>query len=516
MTSGSASGSAASLSPPVRAPGPLSPAQRVGAALPGAVIVTALALVVRLSTLTVQSLWLDEAYTDHLVHLGFGSMLSTIPKTESTPPLYYMIVWGWTHIFGYSEFALRSVSALAGAAIVTVGYVLAGRLGGHRAAVIAGVLLALSPLMIWFSQEARAYSLATLLATGTVLCVIRYLDTLDGRWLAGWAATAALGVCTHYFVAFIVAPELVLLIWRRRSDRRVQVALALVIVVMIALVPLALAQRGTGHADYIAQGSLATRTAQVPKQFLVGYASPSQVLTAGLAALIVAVGALWPLVRDFRRLDRSIVIVLVIGLCGVLVPFALALVGVDFLDTRNVLVALPAVVAVLAVGFAAPTSWPRGGILAGCLALLFAVIVLLVDTNPQYQRVDWRGASSALGAAAGPRAIVVTPGSALLPLQAYESRIVPLASSDRVRELDVIGMPSQSTGSGLGAAPRPAPPFSVPPQFHLIRAIYNRVFTVLRFRSAQPVTVSPALLDRSYIGSGPYAILVQTPARRSR
>jgi mannosyltransferase len=488
----------------------------VRAALPGAVIVTALALAVRFSTLSLQSLWLDEAYTDHLVHLGFGAMLSAIPKSESTPPLYYVIVWGWTHVFGYSEFALRSVSALAGAATVTVGYALAARLGGSRAAVIGGVLLALSPLMVWFSQEARAYSLAALLATSTVLCLIRYLDTLDRRWLAGWAVTAALGLCTHYFVSFVVLPEIVLLVWRWRDRREVKLAVALVVLVALALAPLALAQRGTGHADYIAQGSLSTRALQVPKQYLVGYASPHQAITASVATAIIVLGGLWHLVRDAKQLDRAVVIALAAGLCGVLVPLVLALVGVDFLNTRNLLPALPALLAVAAVGFASPATWPRGGVLAGALAVLFGVVLLLVDTNVQYQRADWRGAGAALGAATQPRALVVTPGSALLPLQVYERGVTPLVGSDRVSEVDIVGLPSQGTGVGLGAAPRPVPPFAIPAQFHLIGATYNRGFTVLRYRASVPVTVTAAMLANSHLGTSGFVTLLQVPAARSR
>jgi 4-amino-4-deoxy-L-arabinose transferase-like glycosyltransferase len=478
------------------------------------VLVTALALIIRFSTLTLQSLWLDEAYTDHLVHLGLGTMLSAIPRSESTPPLYYVIVWGWTHVFGYSELALRSVSALAGGATVTVAYALAARLAGTRAAVIAGLLLAVSPLMIWYSQEARAYSLAALLATGTILCLVRYLDTLDGRWLGGWAVTATLGLCTHYFVDFVVLAEMIWLIWRERSRREVQLAAALVVAVVLALVPLALAQRGTGHADYIAQGALGRRAAQVPKQFLVGYASPSQGLTASLATLIVLAGSVWPLARHRAGMARSTLIPLTAGLCVVLVPLVLAIGGADFLDTRNMLPALPALLVVAAVGFAAPQTWPRGGVLAGGLAAVLAVIVLLVDTNVAYQRADWRGASHALGAATGARAIVVTPGSGLLPLQAYERGVTPLVGSDRVREVDVVGLASQS-GTRLGTAPRPTSPFPIPPQFHFLRATYNPLFTVLRFRAAAPVAVTPALLGPSHLGTGGYAILLQVPVGRS-
>ncbi|MGI8505267.1 MAG: glycosyltransferase family 39 protein [Solirubrobacteraceae bacterium] len=498
---------------------------RVRSGLLGALLVTALALIVRFSTLTLQSLWLDEAYTDHLVHLGFGAMLSAIPKSESTPPLYYVVTWGWTHLFGFSELALRSVSALAGAATVAVAYALAGRLAGARAGLIAGILLALSPLMVRYSQETRAYALATLLATGTILCLIRYLDTLAGCWLAGWAATAALGLCTHYFVAFVVGPELAWLLWHaglkgdsaggpgRSSRRQVQAAVALVALIALALVPLALAQRGTGHADYIAQGSLATRAIQVPKQFLVGYASPGQGITAPLATLILLAGALWPLARHRARIDRATLIPLGVGLSCVLVPLALAIAGIDFLDTRNLLPALPALIVVAAVGLAVPETWPRGGVLAGWLAALLATVVLLVDSNVQYQRADWRGASRALGAAARARAIVVAPGSGLLALQAYEHGLRPLAGSAAVGEIDVVALPAQTTGSGMGAAPRSRSRLPVPAQFHLVAASYARAYTVLRFRASAPVTVTPAQLIPSHLGSGSLGVYVQVPER---
>ena len=493
-----------------RAAAPTRPA-RSRPLLIGALAVTALALVIRFSTLTLQSLWLDEAYTAHLVHLGLGAMLREIPKSESTPPLYYLVAWVWTHAFGYSELALRSVSAIAGAATVTVGYAIAARLGGLRAALIAGVLIALSPILIWFSQEARAYALATLLATLSLLCLIRYLDASDRRWLAAWTVAAALGLCTHYFLVFIVAPEVAWLINRGRDRREVQLALAVLLLVAAALVPLALAQRGTGHADYIAQGSLGTRTVQVPKQFLIGYASPLQAVTGPLVTVLVLAGSAWPLIRYRASIDRATLIPLAVGLLCVIVPIVLALVGIDFLNTRNVLVALPALLVVASVGFAVP-RWPPGAVLAGGLALLLAVIVVLVDTDPHYQRTDWRGASSALGADLVPRAIVVNPGAALLPMQAYLPHLHVLAGPARVAEIDLIALPSQGTGTGLGPAPRPTRQLPIPPGFHIFKVVYNGVYTVLRLRASGLETVTPTALEPDQIAPGSIAILVQRPA----
>ena len=106
-------------------------------ALPGRPVVAALTLMaalLRLTTLSLQSFWLDEGYTERLLHMSFGQMIRTVPKTESTPYLYYAVAWVWTRLFGFSEYGLRSLSALAGIAAVPVIYLaarwLAGRLAG--------------------------------------------------------------------------------------------------------------------------------------------------------------------------------------------------------------------------------------------------------------------------------------------------------------------------------------------------------------------------------------------------
>jgi mannosyltransferase len=473
-------------------------------------VVTALALIVRFSTLGHQSLWLDEAYTDHLVHLGFGSMLSEIPKSESTPPLYYILTWAWTHVFGYSGFALRSVSALSGAATAAVVYALATRVGGLRAGVIAGVLVAVSPIMVWYSQEARSYALATLLASVGLLCLVAYRDTAGVRWLAGWAISGALGLCTHYFVVFVLVPQVVWLLWRARARREVQAAVGLVVLTALALVPLALAQRGTGHADYISRGHLAMRTAQVPKQLLLGYASPAQAVTVSLATVLVLVGALWPLVRDRTVIDRALLLVLAAGLSCVVLPFLLALVGIDFLNTRNVLPALPALLVVVAAGFALPRAWPLGGVLAGALALLFAVVVVLVETNVQYQRDDWRGAGQALGSSTQARVLIVAPGSGQLPFEIYQHGLQRLDTSARVREVDVVALPVPGVGDGLGPAPRPIGAVPLPPQFHLVSSRYARTYTILRYTAPQPVLVTVAQLGGTQLGES-LAIVYQPP-----
>jgi mannosyltransferase len=76
--------------------------------------ITLLALVLRFSTIGVQSLWSDEGYTASIAIKSLSAAASQLPQTESTPPLYYALIWTWAHLFGSSAVMLRVPSAIAG------------------------------------------------------------------------------------------------------------------------------------------------------------------------------------------------------------------------------------------------------------------------------------------------------------------------------------------------------------------------------------------------------------------
>ncbi len=88
-------------------------------ALAAVVVVAAL---IRIFTIDNQSFWMDEALTAYEAKLPFGAMLTTVFHVETTPPLYFVVVWAWAHLFGTGEVALRSISTIAGVALVPVAY----------------------------------------------------------------------------------------------------------------------------------------------------------------------------------------------------------------------------------------------------------------------------------------------------------------------------------------------------------------------------------------------------------
>jgi hypothetical protein len=457
--------------------------------------VLVLAALLRVPTLGEQSFWFDETVTAQLVDQDLSGVLTQVAGSESTPPLYYLLAWAWSAVLGTGEAALRSLSALLGIATVAVAWLLGRRLAGtgphgtgERAAALAALLTACCPLLVWFSQEARAYALLAFLGALSALLALRAREEPAARRLAAWAVFAVLALTTHYFAAFLIAAEAVWLLVVLRGRRPVLVAVGGVTVSTLALAPLALAQRERDLASFIGDQALMTRVAQVPKQFLVGYDAPVELVAAVLALTLTAAGVALLLARGDERQRRGALLAGGAGAAAVLTPLALAVVGVDHFLTRNTLVALPVLLVALGVAFAARRA-PRAGLaLGGGLAALWIGVVIGVALEPRFQREDWRGAAAALGGPAE-RAVVVTPVSGVVPLEYYRPALEPMpAGGATVREIVVLGLPDDGSDTPPDAATIASPG----PAFIEVGRTQTDGFTLVRFRAPSPQPVAPA------------------------
>ncbi len=109
----------------------------------GFVAIAAVGVGVRFSTLGLQSYHHDEVITAARVLPGsFGHMLHEVRASESNPPLYYVLAWGWAKLFGTGEVGLRSLSALFGAATIPIAYQIGAELSSRRVGLIAAALVA--------------------------------------------------------------------------------------------------------------------------------------------------------------------------------------------------------------------------------------------------------------------------------------------------------------------------------------------------------------------------------------
>ncbi|PZR72367.1 MAG: hypothetical protein DLM52_13080 [Chthoniobacterales bacterium] len=123
--------------------------------------------------------------------------------SDTSPPLYYLLLWGWTVIFGTSDLTLRLFSVSCSIASLPLVAAVAQRIAGKWAAIVSCVLFAFSPLVIYYSTEGRMYSLLIFLALATawISLVLQERGAHIGLCLL-WIALSAAGFLTHYFFVF--------------------------------------------------------------------------------------------------------------------------------------------------------------------------------------------------------------------------------------------------------------------------------------------------------------------------
>ncbi len=167
-------------------------------------LVTLLGAVARFSFIAKSSIWHDEGFSIALatrtpVEIWAGS------ARDVHPPLYYLLLHFWMSLFGTSQLAVRSLSAVAGIAVIPLGYIIVKKMAGKRAAVLAGFMLALAPFLIRYSQEARMYGLLGLIMLAAFYAVMCIVENPKKIWpYILYALAIAVGMYTHYFAALAV------------------------------------------------------------------------------------------------------------------------------------------------------------------------------------------------------------------------------------------------------------------------------------------------------------------------
>jgi 4-amino-4-deoxy-L-arabinose transferase-like glycosyltransferase len=475
----------------------------------GVAALTVLAALLRFYRLGHQGFWFDEANTALLVHFSPGKMLGLVPQTESTPPLYYCVAWVWARLFGYGEVALRSLSAVAGVLTVPVAYGAARKLISVRAGLIAAALTACSPLLVWYSQEARSYALLVLLCAASLLAFAYVLERPTGRSVAAWVVCSALALATHYYAVLAVVPEALWLLLVHRHSRAVQVGFGLVALCGMALIPLAISQHGTGKGNWISHAPLGRRTAEIFPQSAAGFQSVAYSVLEPLALALAILGLALLAFRSDPEERVGGLIAALLAVAGLVLAFVLVAGGFDDLLTRNMLPIWMAVAVAVAGGFAARRARVPGLLAAVALCGIGVASTIGIATNSNYQRPDWRAVARVLGArpAAGDRAIVVQHYRDLLPLSLY---LPGLRFSSRhgatVSTLDVVSFTSPQSagfcwwGSACNLWPSRMQSSYAIPGFRPVWRRRVKQFTVLHMVASRGrARVTPAAVSRALV-----------------
>ena len=141
----------------------------------GLVAIIALGLLLRIHQIGAASLWYDEIFSAYWIHRPLSYLWTDGLIIETTPPLYYSLLKLWVAFAGDGDVALRLFSAAASTATIPLVFLLGAELATPAAGLLAALLFALSPMQIYYAQEARGYAMLPLAFALALLGLLRFL-----------------------------------------------------------------------------------------------------------------------------------------------------------------------------------------------------------------------------------------------------------------------------------------------------------------------------------------------------
>src|SRR5271169_3739081 len=161
----------------------------------------------RLFHLGTKSLWLDEGATVALARMAWPHFVHVWWYGEASfQGAFFLLMRGWLHL-GQSEAWVRLPAAIFGIASIPVIYLVARKLVGLRPALASAAILAFSPTHVYYSQEARSYTMTILLLLVSTWFFVRAVEQNRERYWILWTVFSVLAVYSHYFAALVLVAQ---------------------------------------------------------------------------------------------------------------------------------------------------------------------------------------------------------------------------------------------------------------------------------------------------------------------
>ncbi len=333
-------------------------------------LILLLAAGLRFYRLDGQSFWADEGNSVALAQKSVGDIVESA-AADIHPPVYYLLLKLWGSVFGVDEKGARSLSAVLGVLVVWGLYLVGATMKNRRTGLMAALLAAINPFLIYYSQEARMYQLLALAGVFTAYALLQWWHDAPGLGrIPALGATltylffAVVGLYTHYaFPIHLVALNLAFGVWliRRRLDglKRLLfrflipwVALqSLALFFFLPWMPTAWHQLRSWPRPEVHLNALSA-LAQTLRLFICGVIPcPITIFLQPMIALFAIGLVLWGLWRQVRSRGLDLARVTLVSL-WLLLPLVAMLVSGAFTSTffKFLLLAAPAWALLLALG----------------------------------------------------------------------------------------------------------------------------------------------------------------------
>jgi hypothetical protein len=375
-----------------------------------------------------QSLWGDEGASYAYAVQSLTTLIADVAQNDPHPPLYYLGLNLWLPLAGIDEFSIRFFSLLPGVLTVSLIYALGKKLANDRVGLIAAVLAAVNPFLIWYSQWARMYSLAVALCLLSVYLFVKLMEKPSFPMWIGYALVSLAALLSHYYAVFIILSENALFIfWLRSRGRGLlrrwiltqgAIALAYIPWLSVAMPSLLWYQRGiAGQVNTI--GMVGNFQIRLAWGWSIEPATAFYLTIALMPAFILGLSRLY----QRRNLAVPVFYLAVPLAIGLLISLRRPI-----LEERQLLLTAPAYILILAAGIAKPGRWLPLSIVS--LLLLFGGSAYSLANHyfsTQYVRGGYGDLTEEIShMARNGDAVVLNGESQILLYDYYKERELPL------------------------------------------------------------------------------------------
>lgn len=408
-----------------------------------ALIAGLVGLLVGIAGSWIPSFWGDEAASIMSASRSWPELWRMLQTIDGVHGAYYAFLHVWIDLFGASEFSVRLPSAIAAGFLAAGTTVVAGRLGGPRLALAAGLIAALLPRTAVMAAEARSYAIGSAIAVWLTVLLLALLERRRGWWVwAAYAVGTAVSIYVFLYLALllVVHGAFVLLLYRRVLWRWAAWSVGGV-VLALPIVLLAAAQRN--QIGFLAQRDYITPSNVLALQWF-------DPVTAWLCGVLILIGLVGVLRRSRPRHDREAdpgpLRLSVLALIWLVLPTAAVLIGsaliVPMYTVRYLSFCTPAAAILVALGVQTSARWCAGrlpsrafvgitdprrtaiatGILLAVVLAAFVPNIVVLRGPYAKDGSDWREAAAYLHAHAHPGDAVVFDER---PKASQKPRLIP-------------------------------------------------------------------------------------------
>ncbi len=347
-----------------------------------------------------QSLWLDEAI-NVLATKNFSliGMITDYARFDFHPPGYFFILWTWAKLFGTSEIAVRVPSAVFGLITIYLVFLIGQKIYSRNLGLLAAFLLAINPLHIYYSQEARMYSLAAMAVIINIYLVIKLIKEEKVGWV--YLIGSNFLILMSDYVAYLIFPAIfVFLLLTRKLLTLKRWFYSLIIPCLLGVwwLPIFLSQLNIGSTTAnnlpiwkMIVGGFDLKTVPLTLvKFIIGRISYPDKLIYYSALIPVCLLFIWLLLRGYKKAMTFYKNLLSSWLVVPIILASLISLVIPIYEYFRLLYILPAFIILVALGIFSYQRNLRNTFFVVITAVeIFSSLIYLF--NPSYQRENWKG-----------------------------------------------------------------------------------------------------------------------------